>query len=972
MTTSPASPSRPRQQQGKPAWSKRATRRIVVFSLDSPALAKGLIFGLTLALALLATLPSLWPETFPVLNPLRVDTDPENMLSPEEPARQRHNRLKSEFGISDLVVVGMVNETHPDGVFNVASLNRIYALTAFAKDLQWPDPQTDGAWVGVRSVDLLAPSTVDSIEHQGLGTVRFEWLMPAPITTEAEAEEVRRRMEHIPLMTGTLVSEDGKALTLYLPLTSKTLSYRVYEALREKIATFDAGADEFHIAGLPVAEDAFGVEMFIQMAISAPAAMLVIFLLMLAFFRKLVLIVAPMVLALVTVIATMALLVVSGQTVHIMSSMIPIFIMPIAVLDSVHILSEFFDSYDPEQERGSLIVAVMDKLAMPMFYTSLTTAAGFLSLGLVPIPPVQVFGVFVAFGVMLAWLLSMSLIPAYIQTLKEARLRGFGQAEQGGVGRLGRVLGRVGDWTQRRDRLVLAAAVACAMLGLYGMTQIQVNDNPVRWFGQGHPIRVADRVLNQHFGGTYMAYLTFQSSEQETGVDAFREQLLVHLDAARQQWPSGAQQTAMLASFRQAIRTTEAATATDLLAELTATVARRWDRAEGEALAFWDAAALFLDQERQSRQIFKRPEVLEYLLALQDHLLDTGIVGKTVSLADFVRTVYRALMAGREDAYRIPDTAEGVAQALVSYQSSHRPHDLWRFVTPDFQKTNLWVLLRSGDNSDMTAVARAVDAFIADHPPPLALEHQWFGLTYINVIWQEKMVFGMLQALLSGFLFVLIMMTLLLRSALWGLLAMLPLTLTIGFIYGIVGLIGKDYDMPVAVLSSLALGLAVDFSIHFLVRTRSLYRRSEPWANLVPRMFGEPARAIVRNILVVAIGFLPLLAAPLVPYNTVGILIASILIASGAATLLLLPVLLKRFEPLLFPQRDPRRVTVLSFSSKVFLAFAISILVALNLYQSFGIGLTPLIWLPVSVLIVASALYGVRAYRSRQSQEGRS
>lgn len=107
----------------------------------------------------------------------------------------------------------------------------------------------------------------------------------------------------------------------------------------------------------------------------------------------------------------------------------------------------------------------------------------------------------------------------------------------------------------------------------------------------------------------------------------------------------------------------------------------------------------------------------------------------------------------------------------------------------------------------MSEVARTVDDFVKTKPPPLGLKRRWFGLTYINVVWQEKMLAGMLHSLLGSFLVVLFMMALLFRSFLWGLLAMAPLTVTIGLIYGVIGLIGKDYDMPVAVLSSLALGL---------------------------------------------------------------------------------------------------------------------------------------------------------------------
>ena len=178
---------------------------------------------------------------------------------------------------------GVVNETHPQGVFNPASLQHVYALTEFAKTLQWTEK--DGTTSGVVVSDMIAPSVVDNIEQGGMGEVRFSWLMPQPPETDAEALALREKVARLPFFNGTMVSEDGKALALYLPLTAKDQSYRVYRALQEKITEFK-GEDQFFITGLPVANDTFGVEMFVQMAISAPLAMLVIFFADVAFFPQ--------------------------------------------------------------------------------------------------------------------------------------------------------------------------------------------------------------------------------------------------------------------------------------------------------------------------------------------------------------------------------------------------------------------------------------------------------------------------------------------------------------------------------------------------------------------------------------------------------------------------------------------------------------------------------------------------------------
>jgi hypothetical protein len=198
---------------------------------------------------------------------------------------------------------------------------------------------------------------------------------------------------------------------------------------------------------------------------------------------------------------------------------------------------------------------------------------------------------------------------------------------------------------------------------------------------------------------------------------------------------------------------------------------------------------------------------------------------------------------------------------------------------------------------------------VAENAPPGEMTVEWAGLTYLNVVWQQHMVSGMLKALLGGFVIVFIMMVVLFRSLGFALLAMLPLTITIGFIYGMIGLVGKDYDMPVAVLSSLTLGLSIDFAIHFLQRARVIHAGTGDWALTVERMFAEPARAISRNAILIAVGFLPLLASPLVPYNTVGLFLAAIMSASGLVTLVLLPSVIQLVKRWLFAEERPNDVT---------------------------------------------------------------
>ncbi len=826
---------------------------------------------------------------------LSVDTDPENMLDPAQPARVAHNHIKADFGLSDMIVVGVVNRTHPDGIYNPASLGLLQALTQRIQALE-----------GVVAQDLMSLATVDNVTQVAPGTLSFDWLLGElaadPAAAETQALALRDAVARLPMFMDTLVSGDGHAAAIYVPITDKNQSYRISRDIEALVASLQpqfGAEDEFHITGQPVAQDTFGVEMFQQMAVSAPLAGLLIFLVMLYFFRSVPLVVAPMLLAMATVIATMGLLIGMGYTVHIMSSMIPIFLMPIAVVASVHVLSGFADRCTLGADTQAVMADVMESLYKPVIFTALTTTVGFLSLTLTPIPPVKVFGAFVAFGVLLAMVLTLTFIPAFVAALPQrrvdlmvARVRQHEQADTGIDCKLCRLMAATGQFATRHGGALLLSFVVLMLVAAYGINQIQINDNPTRWFKQSHKIRVADQVLNSHFAGTYEAYLVLRYAADVSMWEQLQQAAAPVLAAARAQGENLDDQ------WQQLLVEAQDADASQAMDNLLFALDDRLFEASAAAVPTWEQLLQLAEGIRSGALYFQQPAALTYMADLQAHLRDH--VGKTNSLVDLVRTINRELVSGDDADYQIPATTAGVAQAILSFQSSHRPDDLWHFVTPDYQAVSIWLQLASGDNQDMQRVVTAVNDYVGQRPLPAGVSLDWGGSTYINLVWQGEMVTGMLYALLSAFVIVLVMMIALFRSFVFGVLAVLPLTLTIALIYGVMGLTGKYYDMPVAVLSSLSLGLSVDFAIHFIQRLRVAFAEIGDWRLAISQVFEEPARAITRNALVISLGFLPLLAAPLVPYITVGAFLASIMAVSAIVTLLMLPALLRLWPRLFF------------------------------------------------------------------------
>lgn len=847
-----------------------------------------------------------------------LDTDPENMLENNEPARLFHNQTKERFNLSEVVVLGVINEKDPDGVFNPVTLERVYDLTQFAKTLRWPGEKDQDQLEGVIEVDMIAPSMVDHMTQIGPGTIAFEWLMSKPPKTREEARVIKAKALSNPLLKGHMVSADGKAICIYLPVSDKLLSYRVYKALWEKIDALN-GDESYHVAGLPVAEGAVGVEMFSQMTIASPLAMVLICALLLLFFRKWVLVLLPLIIATISIVIAMGLMIACGYPVHILSSMLPIFLMSIAMVDSVHVLSEFFDVYTEEKGRRQTIIEVMGILFKPMLYTSLTTAAGFLSLTLAPIPPARIFGIFLGIGVMVAWCVTVLFVPTYIMMIPKKMLKSFGlrAIQTSGQNRLSRFLAAIGRLTFSNAGKILIVFSILIGLSIWGITRIQVNDNYAKRFAHSHAIRKADVALNSHFDGTYVAYLVLESSDNDS-IDASVVNNLVHglaqyADSIVDDYP-GAQAMAETLSRRIRLASENQVRFSSLLKAVIEDGEQIIRNAADTEFDAMQELLVYLEMEKEKLSAFKQPTVLAYMAELQDYLKQLGLIGKSTSVADVVRKVNQELTNGKPENFRIPDKLQGVSECYLQYQQSHRPHDLWHLVTPDYKAASIRMQFPTGDSMNTKATVKAVDSYFKAHTPPTALKYQWAGLHYINLVLEAKLVWGFLKSLAGSFLIVLFMMSISFRSPLWGLLCMLPLTITLLIIYGITGLVGKDYDLPIAVLSALSIGMAVDFAIHFLERSRVAYESLGSWKAVVPVMFGQPARAISRNVLVIAIGFLPLLVASLVPYKTTGVMLFTILLCSGVVTLLVLPAIMKIAEPLFFGSSKKKITELLLFS----------------------------------------------------------
>ena len=197
-------------------------QRVLNFAIEKPKVIYSLVLLLTLLS--LAMLPQ-----------ITIDTDPENMLSQEAPARIFHNQIKTDFFMRDMIVVGLVSSSN---IYTPASLSVVEQLS---QEILLLD--------GVIDQDLMSLSVVDNIrqltdKHGVSQGIQFEYLMKqAPTTTQASTE-IQKAVKRLPMLNNTLVSGDNKAVAIYVPIISKDQSYKIAEQIRDLARNNSAIAQE--------------------------------------------------------------------------------------------------------------------------------------------------------------------------------------------------------------------------------------------------------------------------------------------------------------------------------------------------------------------------------------------------------------------------------------------------------------------------------------------------------------------------------------------------------------------------------------------------------------------------------------------------------------------------------------------------------------------------------------------------------
>lgn len=248
----------------------------------------------------------------------------------------------------------------------------------------------------------------------------------------------------------------------------------------------------------------------------------------------------------------------------------------------------------------------------------------------------------------------------------------------------------------------------------------------------------------------------------------------------------------------------------------------------------------------------KDPVLMQKIDDLTEHLKGSEGVGGVFSISDVVREMSKALYEPAEDGYdMIPTTSAAIAQMFELYNMSGNPDDFKQLMNFENTKAHLLVRLSKPDNKIVRDLRDDINSFTADFPATVTTG----GYAIIMIDFAQKIINGQISSLALALIIVLILLAIIFRSVKGGLTGLIPLAASIIIQFGVMGLAGVAIDAATALLSSIMIGVGVDFTIQFLWRYKSELRRGATRHEAVTTTYRTTGRSIVINGLSVMAGF---------------------------------------------------------------------------------------------------------------------
>jgi predicted RND superfamily exporter protein len=273
----------------------------------------------------------------------------------------------------------------------------------------------------------------------------------------------------------------------------------------------------------------------------------------------------------------------------------------------------------------------------------------------------------------------------------------------------------------------------------------------------------------------------------------------------------------------------------------------------------------------------------------------TELVRKSYSIVDILKDLNQTFHADDPDYFRLPETRELVAQYLLLYETAGGSESD-EYVSSDYQRASLELRLKLAPTSRTAELVRDLRAELDARP----LQASTMSLTGIGALWVKLLdyiVSSQIRGFLIAFSIIGVLMCLLFGSVKTGFISMLPNLAPVVLTLGIMGWTGIELDYGKVSIAAVAMGIAVDDTIHLVSRFRHEFRRRGRYEEALFAAMQDVGRALLITSIALVLGFLMLVFSTLASQATYGILLATTIVTALIADFLLMPALVLTFRP---------------------------------------------------------------------------
>ncbi|MBU3951318.1 MAG: MMPL family transporter [Proteobacteria bacterium] len=288
-----------------------------------------------------------------------------------------------------------------------------------------------------------------------------------------------------------------------------------------------------------------------------------------------------------------------------------------------------------------------------------------------------------------------------------------------------------------------------------------------------------------------------------------------------------------------------------------------------------------------SAGFFKDPENLSQIAGLMDYMQAKKWFDKEMSLVGFLKLIHMELNNGDPSFYTLPKTKELIAQYLLTLQRG----DIERYVTPDFSEANIMVRHFIGSSHELNTAVADVKNYITTHFNP----HVKIGFTGENILVNaaaDSMAQGQVKSLALLMVIIFFIMSLLFVNFKAGLLSLVPNAFPVLLVFGVMGILNIPLNVGTAMVGAIAIGIAVDDTVHFMTRYNREMRRLQDQTLAIDECIRSEIKPIVSTSIALAMGFLVVCFSSFAPIVSFGFLSALVMVFALLGDLFLTPILL--------------------------------------------------------------------------------